>query len=88
MKIEKEILTLKDIRKAMKLLKKDKVSSHKIKFDWGWIETDELGLPGIIGFSKESMESIKNLVGFNNEGPKGKFKIKNVMGIDVVEDLK
>ena len=80
-------ITLEDIRKAMKHLEENQIPKQKKEYSWGWVESDEHGLPGTIGFSKESMESIKKLLDFNNERTKGNFKVKKVMGIDVVEDL-
>lgn len=80
-----EEITMEDIKEAMKHLEENPLPKQRNEYPWGWIESDEHGLPGTIGFNKKTMKILKKLV-FEVPKTKKNLKIKKVMGIDVVED--
>ena len=57
-------LTLRDINKAIKACKGGScIPIKRIEFDWGWIETDGVGIPSKIGLNKKTYNDLKEHFG-------------------------
>ena len=80
-------ITTEDIRKALDIVNCNKPPLTRSNFDWGWIETDEIGNPINIGVTKETREKINDFFEetIRFKTMKDGTKIKTFEGIPIVK---